>query len=112
MENYMNNVIIEDIEELITSIENSDIYIHYKDVYNRLKENSDIKNLIIDIKKINKSLVLNPSIKLEEELNIKTKALNQIPLYQDYLEKQEELNNLLIVVKNKIDIFMRDILID
>ena len=39
----------------------------------------------------------------------KQKEFNEIPLYLEYKYKLEELNNMLTVIKNKIEVFMKDI---
>ena len=57
-------------------------------------------------------MVLNPSVELEEAISKKEKELNQIPLYLEYKYKLEELNNMLTVIKNKVEVFMKDILIN
>ncbi len=48
---------------------------------------------------------------LENKLKEKEDKLNNIPLYLDYKDKLNELNNLLLVVKNKIDNYIKEILI-
>ena len=42
----------------------------------------------------------------------KQKEFNEIPLYLEYKYKLEELNNMLTVIKNKIEVFVKDILIN
>ena len=107
----MNNEVINEIDALVSTIKSSDIYKEYIDLFNKVSNSNEIKQLTSDIRKINKQLVLTPSIKLEEKLKSKEKELNEIPLYLEYKYKLEELNNMLTIIKNKVEVFMKDILI-
>ncbi len=111
MGKYMNNKVIDEINNLINSTKDSNIYKEYKDLELKISRNEDIKLLIEDIKALNKKLVKTPSIDLEKELKSKEKELNSIPIYVEYKEKIEELNNLLLVIKNKMDNFIKELLI-
>lgn len=108
----MNNEVINEIDVLISTIKSSDIYKKYIDLLNKVSVSNEIKKLTNEIRKINKELILTPSIELEDKLKLKEKELNEIPLYLEYKYKLEELNNMLIVIKNKVEVFMKDILID
>lgn len=107
----MNNDVKSEIDVLIDYIKNSKIYIDYIDILNKVDKCTDIKKLTNDIRILNKKLVRTPSIELENELKCKENELNSIPLYVDYIERLEELNNLLVIVKNKIDNLVKDILL-
>ena len=111
MEKYMNNKVIDEINNLVNSIKESSIYKEYKDLELKISKNTDIKKLTDEIKSVNKKLVKTPSIELENKLKVLEKELNNIPLYIEYKEKVEELNNLLLVIKNKIDNFIKELLI-
>ena len=51
-------------------------------------------------------------MELEELLSKRENELNEIPLYLEYKYKLEELNNMLTIIKNKVELFMKDILIN
>lgn len=108
----MNNNVINNIDVLINTIKSSDIYKEYIDLLEKVNLSNDIKRLTNEIRGLNKKLVLTPSVELEKELKIKEEELNDIPLYLEYKYKLEELNNMLIVVKNKIELFMKDIIVN
>lgn len=112
MEKYMNNKVIDEINNLVNSIKESSIYKEYKDLELKISKNEEIKKLTDEIKSINKKLVKTPSIELENKLKELEEELNNIPLYIEYKEKVEELNNLLLVIKNKMDNFINEILIN
>lgn len=108
----MNKKVINEIDTLIEVIKSSDIYKEYIDLLEKVNASDEIKNLTNEIRILNKKLVLNPSIELEELLKNKEKELNEIPLYLEYKYKLEELNNMLTIIKNKVEVFMKDILIN
>ena len=108
----MNKEVINEIDTLINTIKSSDIYKEYIDLLDKVNSSNEIKELTNEIRLINKKLVLTPSIELEELLSKRQKELNEIPLYLEYKYKLEELNNMLTVIKNKVEIFMKDILIN
>ena len=108
----MNNEVINEIDVLVSTIKSSDIYKEYIDLLKKVSSSNEIKELTNEIRKINKELVLTPSIELEDKLKLKEKELNEIPLYLEYKYKLEELNNMLTIIKNKVEVFMKDILID
>ena len=107
----MNNELKYEIDLLITKIKDSEEYKEYLNLLDQLKESELINNLVDEIREINKKSVKTPSIKLEEELKLKQKKLNEIPLYQDYIEKLEILNNMLLLVKDKFDKYIETLLI-
>ena len=112
MEYQMNNDVINEIDILMDTIKSSDIYKEYIDLLNKISESNEIKELTNEIRAINKKLVLTPSIELENKLKDTEKKLNEIPLYLEYKYKLEELKNMLTVIKNKVEVFMKDILIN
>lgn len=108
----MNKEVINKIDVLVDSIKNSKEYLEYTDILEKVNKNKEIKELVFEIKKINKELVLKPSNTLESLLKEKEDKLNSIPIYLEYKYKLNDLNNLLLVVKNKIDNFVNDLVID
>ena len=105
----MNNELKMSIDEFISKIKNSGIYLNYINILDQVNNSNEIIDLTTEIKKIEKSLVLTPSVELENKLNDLNEMLNNIPLYLDYKDALDELNNLLICVKNKFDLFIEDI---
>lgn len=106
----------ESLDDLIESIEKSDIYLNYKHILNQVENNEDIKILVNDIKSIQKELVneehLNNSSNiddLEDVLKSKKENLNSIPLYKEYIDASNLLNNLIQSVSIKIQTYINDL---
>jgi len=98
----MNNEVINEIDVLVSTIKSCDIYKEYIDLLNKVSASNEIKELTNEIRKINKELVLTPSIELEDKLKLKEKELNEIPLYLEYKYKLEESPNFNIQYINVI----------
>ena len=107
----MNKEVISKIDNLINTIKSSNEYKEYIELLDKVNLSNEIKELTNEIRLINNKLVLTPSVELEELLSKREKDLNEIPLYLEYKYKLEELNNMLTVIKNKVEVFMKDILI-
>ena len=108
----MNKEVINEIDTLINTIKSSDIYKEYIELLEKVSLSNEIKELTNEIRLINKKLVVTPSVELEELLSKRVNELNEIPLYLEYKYKLEELNNMLTIIKNKVELFMKDILIN
>ena len=108
----MNKEVISKIDTLINTIKSSNEYKEYIELLEKVSLSNEIKELTNEIRLINKKLVLTPSVELESLLKEKEKELNEIPLYLEYKYKLEELNNMLTIIKNKVEVFMKDIIIN
>lgn len=98
-----------DLDNLLDIIKKTDIYQTYLHILKQVEKNNDIKTIVNDIKNIQKRLVKNKNKDLEETLSMKKDLLYSIPLYQDYLASSKELNNLLDIVKNKMELYLNDL---
>lgn len=101
-------MIDESLNNLITTIKNSKIYINYLHILKQVEKNNDIDKIVNDIKIIQKEIVKTEHIhkkditELEEVLDKKKKQLYNIPLYQDYIEASNELNDLIKQVNERL----------
>jgi cell fate (sporulation/competence/biofilm development) regulator YmcA (YheA/YmcA/DUF963 family) len=101
----------ESLDNLLSTIKNSDIYKNYIHILDQVKDNADINTTVKEIKTIQKRIV-NDSHRgkdihpLENELESKNKFLNSIPLYQDYIESSTQLNNLIKNVTDKMQAYI------
>jgi len=90
------------IEELFTSINESNEYKEYQDIVSLLKEDKEINDLIEEIKELEKycaMLEYNNDVRYKEIDSIikdKTNILNSNSRYRDYLDKLKKFNNALL----------------
>ena len=108
MENYMNDSVIEKVEEIVSIIKNSEEYQQYLMLKEKMKKNKKATTLIEQIKKIQKELVKKEASKmdtseLETEYFHLLEMLNQIPLYVDFKHTQSNLNEIYQTIKERFD---------
>lgn len=114
MENFVNNKIIEKVVEIVDIVKNSDLYKDYINVSAKMEKNKDIRDLINDIKRIQKQIVKEEYkgmdiSSLEYDLNEKLEKLDTYPIYLDYKELQEQLNEEIQMIREKIEKHINEI---
>lgn len=97
------------LDELLSSIEKSDMYKNYDHIVKQVANSKDINELVNDIKRIQKELVKHNTSTLEKELELKKEELYSIPLYQDYLSSSEELHNMLKIIRDRLQACIDDL---
>ena len=108
MEKSVNNLILEKIDDIVDMIQDSKEYHDYQILYQKLKKNQKVNDFIVKVKDIQKTIVQRqvrkePVENLESELNSCLKQLERIPLYTEFVEKQQELNEVYQTVKEELD---------
>ncbi len=105
----MNNIEIKE-QELINAINESDAYIKYTEAKKVLDDSTYLKELIENIKSIQKELTKAEKkgdtdlIKQkQEELARCNNELDENPIYVNYKNRVDELNNILLVIKQNLD---------
>ena len=113
MEKLVSNEEIEEKAlELVKTIKKDKDYKEYIELRKKIKSNKEIIEAIDRVKSLQKSYVnsayLDDNIKqeLDNELNL----LESIPLYKEYLIKEKKINNILINIKEGLNIIFEDIL--
>ena len=102
------------IDELFDTIKNSKEYKAYQNIGEVLKNNEEVNFLVEEIKELQQE-----SVKLEEENNPKYKeidkvieekvnTLNNIPVYQEYLRRMDEFNDIIAYSKNNIEKYINE----
>ena len=104
----MNNKILNEVNKIIEFIKESDDYKDYIYLKDKLSKNEIENNLINEIKKLQKQAVKQEVNKMDtKELDNKIKDnldnLNKIPLYRDFIDKQEVLNDYYQTIKERLD---------
>ena len=96
--------------ELIDAIIKSDAYLKYVEAKKLLDESEYLNQLIENIKNIQKELVRAEKKENEELIKSKTEELSRAnneleenPIYINYKNRVDEVNNILLVVKQTLD---------
>ena len=104
----MNNKVLDKVDEIIEFIKETEEYKDYLYLKDKLEKNEKALSLINEIKKYQKELVKKEVEKLdtkdlEDKINNNLKELDNIPLYNEYLDVQEKLNDMYQLVKKELD---------
>lgn len=104
----MNDKILEKVDILVDYINNSDTYKEYLYLKNKLSDNKEINDIVKTIKLKQKELVNKKYHKddvslLEQELAVLENKLNEYPIYCDFKEKQDELNEIFYSIKKQLE---------
>ena len=96
------------IEELFNAINNSNEYKEYKQIVDIIEEDSEIKNLIEEIKKLQKEATYleyheDNNKEIDNIIEEKTKELNNNSKYQEYLSKLKVFNNTLLASSSLLE---------
>lgn len=102
------------IDELFDTIESSKEYQAYLNIGEILEKDEEINSLINEIKTLQQK-----SVRLEEQGNIeykeidkiiedKVKLLNSKPIYQEYLRRMNEFNDILSESSNNIEKYINE----
>ena len=104
----MKDKILNKTDEIISIIKKSEEYQKYMEISNKMKEHKEIMNLIDEVKDLQKKLVKEQSLGkdvtvLDKEIDIKLRTLEEYPIYMEYIYLQEDLDNSVQLVKEKIE---------
>lgn len=110
----MRDKILEKIDEIVSMIQNSEKYIRYIEVSNKMKENKELLEKIDAIKEMQQQLVKeeakgNNIEEIDKKLKEKLKELEEVPLYIEYTYLQEDLNDSISLVREKIENYINEI---
>ena len=114
MEKFVNNNITSKIDEIIDFIKDSKEYQDYLFLFDKLSKNDRCNSLIKQVKTLQKALVKKQAHgqninELEEEINKLVSELNAIPLYVEFVDKQQELNEVYQSIKIRLDNYFNDL---
>lgn len=97
------------IDELFETINNSEEYQSYLNIGKVLEQDEEINNLIKEIKELQQKSVRleeagNPEYKeIDKVIEEKVNLLNSKPIYQEYLRRMNEFNDIIAMSSNQIE---------
>ena len=89
------------VDEIIYKIESSELYKKYVDLQRRIENNSEIMALINEVKVLQKDMVHH--IDKKKELEEKKKELSDYPLYREYINTVDEINNVYNIIESNLN---------
>lgn len=115
MEKFVNNIILDKVENIIEDISTSKLYIDYQFLSDKLSKNKNVVDIVERVKLLQKQIVkkeiLNePTTELESEISLLLGELNKIPLYVEFIDKQKELDSIYQSIKERLDEYFYNIL--
>ncbi len=103
----------QEVDNLIKLIKESPVYKEHANLETKVNDNKDISYLVKDIKQLQQQAVKaqykdnkKELTKLEALIETKIKSLYNIPIYQDYIEAAEQLNDVLKEIKKRMEHFI------
>lgn len=92
------------LDEVINCIKSSKEYQDCLSIKKKMDDNTEIKELINNIKKLQKKYVRsNYDSKIKKELDLLEEKINNIPIYHVYLEKLEIVNQQIDYVRDSLN---------
>ena len=96
-----NEEILRKVDEIIKEIEDSSDYKKYLLLKDKISNNKEVMSLIKKVKVLQKDVVHN--IDKKDELACTLEKLNNHPLYREYNNTLDELNNTFNIIENGIN---------
>ena len=111
MVRLLNKEIEDSIDKIIEFIKNTDSYKNYIRAKEILDTKDDIKRKIEEIKKYQKEIINNKGKKeqLENKIKENLKYLEEDITYNSYKESLDDVNNMLIILENKINKYFEEV---
>lgn len=100
--------ILNKVDEILNYIENSDDYKKYLLIKEKMKNDIEINDLLNEIRHLQKKLANDYNKEIERELEDKNKILGNIPLYREYLNILDEINNIFNIIENSLNKYFYD----
>ncbi len=101
MVNWLNKDITKKIDEIIETVENSSEYQKYLLLQEEMKKNKKLTKLLNEVRLLQKDYVHH--LKSKEELDKKMQELSEYPLYREYQNTLDDLNNTYTIIENRIN---------
>ena len=113
MVKQMNDNILKEIDNIVSFIKDSSEYKEYLLLKEKSEKNEKVKALISEIKTFQKEAVKRKINnldfdELDQKINNNLDELNKIPLYVEFINIQEELNDMYQGIKNRLDEYFYD----
>lgn len=99
----INKEIEDKLNDIVFCIKDSDEYKKCIEIKKQMDKNSDLTQLITEIKELQKKYIRENDDSLKKELQEKEKQLNQIPIYIEYNNYLREVNEKINLIKESLN---------
>ncbi len=91
------------LDDIINYIINTKEYINCISIKEKMDKNESLKKKINEIKSLQKKYIRTNDEKIREELKLKESELNKIPIYVEYNNNLEVVNEMINLVKDELN---------
>ena len=105
----MNNI-KKEVDKLFDDFEKSKLYQDYLSIKIQMNNNEEIIDIIEEIKRLQKIIANTKDLSIENKLEELNKRLESYPIYQDYIEIIDKINNELYIISSQFDRYFNEIL--
>jgi len=97
----LNNEILKKVDEIIFEIENSPIYHNYLYLKEKISNNQELMELINKVRIMQQDVIHKK--KNEKDLELLMDELNREPLYVEYKNTVDEINDTFTIIENSLN---------
>ena len=101
---------MEELNKIIDYITNTESYQNIIKLREQMKNNKELNDLIEDIKSLQKKYIKNNNDSIKEELDKKTKKLEEYPIYNIYNKNLEEVNQMIDYVNDELNDYFEKVI--
>lgn len=100
----------ENLNQIIHFITNKKEYQNCLKIKEKMNKSKKVKDLVDEIKKLQKKYIKEKEDKIKETLDQKIRELQQIPIYQEYQNNLEVINEIINYVKDDLNDYFYQVL--
>ncbi len=94
---------MEELNKIIEYITNSEEYQNTLRLKEQMNHNSELINLIEDVKKLQKEYIKTNSDDIKKKLDDKVSTLEEYPIYKSYNDNLEKVNQMISYVNDELN---------
>ncbi len=101
---------MEELNKVIDYITNTESYQNTIKLKEQMNNNKELNDLIEEIKSLQKKYIKNNSVSIKQELDEKTKELEEYPIYNIYNKNLEEVNQMIDYVNDELNDYFEKVI--
>ncbi len=101
---------MEELNKIIDYITNTDSYKNTIKLREQMSHNTELNNLIEEVKSLQKKYIKNNNESIKKELDDKINTLNSYPIYNSYNKYLEEVNQMISYVNDELNDYFNKVI--